>query len=582
MAGLLDIFTIAFQSDGLKEFETELKRNEAELARYEKQVAETEKKMKSLADEGKSGTVEYKKLETQLKQAQSNVKLFGDSVSRLKGTPQASVAELKGKFSQLAGTVAKIATVGIAIKKALDFAEQGQQLEWLAQKAGTTAEKLSTIGNAAKVFGGTTESAAGTMAHLRSQYQGLLMGEGGGGLEQALFKYGVALSADPEKMLENVAKRMEAMKSDAAKWDLAETLGIDEGTTRLLMQGLDKYRSSLERASKYKLYTKDDINRMREYQQISSDIRMGIDSIFGSIYRAMLPALMEVAKVIRGITDWLATHSGAAKILATLAAVAVGIMSVTSGIRLLNGAFKLLSMNPAFLMWTGIVVAITAFIAVIQDLYTWINGGEAVFGKFYQSVADTFGAIWEFIKDFWDGFTDVPAASFEWLFEKIDEIKEAFSQLRKYLNEVWNNLGDGIKAAFQGIVEWIKQKIAALVDFLPDKAKEWLGLDNFTVNAEKTAENGNYISPWDVAAKGQTMLAYANQSPLNSTPAGAITSYYSTQSQNQTTIDNTRTLTNNKSNSLVIQNMTVETQAANAEEFYNGLQTMTAFDNGLQ
>lgn len=142
--------------------------------------------------------------------------------------------------------------------------------------------------------------------------------------------------------------------------------------------------------------------------------------------------------------------------------------------------------------------------------------------------------------------------------------------------------GDGIKAAFQGIVEWIKQKIAALVDWLPDKIKEWLGLDNFTVSAEKTAENGNYISPWNAAAKGQTMLAYANQLPLNSTPAGAITSYYSTQSQNQTTIDNTRTLTNNKSNSLVIQNMTVETQAANAEEFYNGLQTMTAFDNGLQ
>lgn len=581
MAGLLDIFTIAFQSDGLKEFETELKRNEAELAKYEKQVAETEKKMKSLADEGKTGTAAYKKLETKLKEAQGNVKLFGDSVSKLKGTPQASVLELKGKFSQLAGTVAKIATVGIAIKKALDFAEQGQQLDWLAQKAGTTAEKLSTIGNAAKAFGGTTEGTAGTMANLRSQYQGLLMGEGGGGLEQASFKYGVALSSDPEKMLENVAKRMETMKSDAAKWDLAETLGIDEGTTRLLMQGLDKYRASLERASKYKLYTKDDINRMREYHQISSDIRMGIDNIFGSIYRAMLPALMEVAKVIRGITDWLATHSGATKILATLAAVAVGIMSVTTGVKLLNGAFKLLAANPAFLMWAGIAVAITAVIAVIQDLYTWINGGEAVFGKFYQFVADTFGTIWEFIKDFRDGFTDVPAA-FEWLFEKIDEIKEAFSQLREYLNEVWNNLGDGIKAAFQGIVEWIKQKIAALVDFLPDKAKEWLGLDNFTVNAEKTAENGNYISPWDVAAKGQTMLAYANQSPLNSTPAGAITSYYSTQSQNQTTIDNTRTLTNNKSNSLVIQNMTVETQAANAEEFYNGLQTMTAFDNGLQ
>jgi len=31
---------------------------------------------------------------------------------------------------------------------------------------------------------------------------------------------------------------METMKTDAQKWDLANSLGIDEGTTRLLIQGV--------------------------------------------------------------------------------------------------------------------------------------------------------------------------------------------------------------------------------------------------------------------------------------------------------------------------------------------------------
>ena len=303
MAGFLDVFSIAFQSEGLKDFEAELKQNEAELKKYEKQVADCEKAMKKMAEEGKTDTKAYKDMETKLAEAKNQVQVFGKSVTALKGTPQAALLEFKSKFASLATTVATIAAVGIAIKKALNFAEQGQQLDWLAQKAGTTVEKLSAIGQAAQTQGGTTEGTAATMANLRSQYQSMMMGEGGGGLEQASFKYGVTLSSDPEKMLENVAKRMESLKSDAAKWDLAETLGIDEGTARLLMKGLDGYKQSIKEASKYKLYTKDDINRMREYNQVSSDIRMGIDSIFGSIYRAMLPALLELAKDIRDITD---------------------------------------------------------------------------------------------------------------------------------------------------------------------------------------------------------------------------------------------------------------------------------------
>lgn len=564
----LDLFSIAFQSEGLKDFETELKRNEAELDKYEKILSETESAMKKMADEGKAGSAEYKKLETRLSEAKNQVQIFSKSVSNLKGSPQSSVVELKNKFSGLVSTVAKIAAVGIAVKKAINFAEQGQQLDWLAQKAGTTAENLSAIGRAAEAQGGSTSGTASTMANLRSQYQSMMMGEGGGGLEQAAFKYGVTLSSDPEKMLENVAKRMESLKSDAAKWDLAETLGIDEGTARLLMKGLDGYKQSVKDASKYKLYTQDDINRMREYNQVSSDIRMGVESIFGSIYRALLPVILQVSKAIRGITDWLATHSGATKIIGTIAAVAAAIYTVITAVKFLNAAFLLLGANPIVLIIAGIVLAVAALIAIIQDLYSWFTGGESVIGDFCNFIVDGFKEAWEWVKEIWGDVT-------EWFSEKIDSLKEIFSAIADFIADIWNGIGDGIKSFFSSVINWIKEKIYAVLDFLPDKVKEWLGLDTVSVDATThPAVPSNQISA------GQRMLAYNNQLPLNSVPSGSLANYYSTQSQNQTSIDNARSFS--KSNSLVVQNMTVETQAQNAQDFYNGLSTMTAFDNGMQ
>lgn len=74
---------------------------------------------------------------------------------------------------------------------------------------------------------------------------------------------------------------MQTLKSEAQKLDLANSLGLDEATTRLLIQGVDRYREELKRTNKYKLYTKDDIERMRDYRQIQQDIRMGMESING-------------------------------------------------------------------------------------------------------------------------------------------------------------------------------------------------------------------------------------------------------------------------------------------------------------
>lgn len=228
MANLLDLFAIGFSSEGLKEFETNLKNTERELDKAEKEVTRLEKKLADLEKAENKDEKAIRAVKVALQEANDKVKMFGDELKTMQGKSEYQLVKLKQNFGNLTKTLRMLAAVGVAVKKSLDFYEQAEQLDFLAQKSGIAAEKLQALGNASKRYGGTTEGAAGTVENLRSQYQSLRMGQGGGGLEQAAFKYGVAISSDPEKMLENVARRMETLKSDAAKWDLAKTLGIDE------------------------------------------------------------------------------------------------------------------------------------------------------------------------------------------------------------------------------------------------------------------------------------------------------------------------------------------------------------------
>lgn len=556
MAGALDVFSIAFESDTLKEFEANLKRNEKELDNYEKKVKEAEEALEKLRKEGKTDTVEFKKLQKSLEESSNKVEMFKTSVDTMKKSAEYSLLQVKNNFLKLTNTVARLAIVGATIKKSLDFYEQGEQLQFLAQKAGVASEKLQTLGNAARRYGGTTEGTAGTLENLRSQYQSLRMGEGGGGLEQAAFKYGVGISSDPEKMLENVARRMETLKSDAAKWDLANTLGIDEGTARLLMQGTKAYTEELKRAQKYKLYTKEDLERMRQYRQISLDIRMGIDSIFASIARMLLPAITAVSKVIRAVTDWIAEHEGATKIIGTLLAVTAAVLAARQAVHLFGialdfmndkgfKAVKAFLQNP-FTLW---IIAITALIVIINDLIVFMQGGESIIG----SILEKFG---------------------------VDTDK-----LRNNIKQFFQNIKEWIK----GAIDWLKglggkftefaNSIKELWDKIPEPLKKLIGMSNSITGA------------YTVVTTAKEVMEKVDANKANSVPAGAQSNYYNSASQNETNnkntenIVNSNTNNNNRSNSnsktTNIGTVNVTVQSNNPLEVLDNLGVAADLDNGI-
>ena len=253
MASILDIFSVGFDSKGLKDFDENLKDTRKELDKAEKDVAGLEEELDNLKKIGAEESDTFKKLSKELDEARERVKKFSNEIKVMEGKSEFQLNKMRGSMAKIVRTLGSMAVIGATVKRALDMYEQAEQIGNLAQKADVAVESLQRLGNAASRFGGNTEASASTIESLKSKET----------KEKAL-TYGVNISGEPEQALENIARKMETMRNDAQKFEFAQSLGIDEATTRLLIQGVERYREELKRTAKYRMYTKEDIeNNLR-------------------------------------------------------------------------------------------------------------------------------------------------------------------------------------------------------------------------------------------------------------------------------------------------------------------------------
>ncbi len=525
MAGLLDAFTIAFNSEGLQKFEQELKNNECELDKYQKQVVKLKKELDELEADEEKDTAAIEKTKAALTTANAEVKRFGDAVETLKGRSEYQLLSLKKNFCNLMKTVGMLARVGVAVRQSLQFYEQAEQLDFLVQKTGLAVENLQELGNAASKYGGTIEGTATSIENIRTN-------------KEEYKKAGITIGEDPTKTLENVARKMQTLKSDAEKWDLANSLGIDEGTTRLLIQGVERYREELKRTSKYKLYTKEDIERMRDFRQVQQDIRMGLQSIFGAISRLLLPALTVLSKIIRSVTDWLAEHEGAVKIVATMIGLAAAIGMVITVGQALVALFDLIMLNPIVGFIMLIAASIALLIAIIQDFIVFLQGGDSIIGDILKRMGFNVEEVRQNCLNFFNSLK-------EWVTGAIDRIRSLggkFVELANKIKALWNAIPEPIKKGF-------------LIGGIPGA----IGV-----------------------ATGQKILESANNNKMNSVPAGASAIYNQTQAINENNNKNVKNTNNSNKKVVQINTVNIQTQASDPKGVAREVSNVAEYDNGLR
>jgi hypothetical protein len=523
MANLLDLFAIGFKSDGIQDFEKELKKTESELDTAEKKVKTLEKQLQELEKSGQKDSDEFKRLTAQLKIAEDEVEKFGNEIKVMQGKSDYQLLKLEQNFKSIVKQLGLLASVGIAVRQSMQFYEQAEQLDFLAQKTNIAVDSLQRLGNAAKRYGGTTEGTASTVEQFTSKE-----------FKEKALKVGISVSKDnPEQTLENIAAKMEKLKTDAEKWQLAKDLGIDEGTTRLLIEGVQRYREELKRADKYKLYTKDDIERMRDYRQIQNDIKNGIQNIQIIIARLLLPAITTVSKIIRNVTDFLSKHEGIVKIAGVLIGVAAAIGIVKFAVIGLNNALKFVLANPVVLTILGWSAVIAGLIAIIQDLYTFIKGGDSLIGR-----------LWE-----------------RWGYD-LENIRQGFEIWGERIKRWWNNF----LSIFNKDIEW--QDAVKDIDVLKPVPPEYREM------AEKMAAKNIKDAEKDYRnsiKKGQDTLNVYNNNNLNAIPTGSVQAATQTQA-----------ITQNSTKNVNVNIGTIQTQATDGKQLATDFSdTIKNIDNGI-
>lgn len=385
-----------------------------------------------------------------------------------------SEGKLKIKNTELAKSVASLISSYVGFKKILSevlgFAKGGEDLTLLAKSAGTNAEQLERYGIALKNYGGGLSSAASTLSSLNQQMQDLRFGKGGA-IQEAAIRYGISIEgknglATGEEMLYNIAKRMESLGSQE-QLDLGRKIGLDPATIALLQSGVAGLTQELERASKFTLYTPEDIENSRKFQIALREFRMSLEKVWATVSRALLPALTKITKGVAKFFRFLSEHKGFVLSLLAGIAVLLGIIAIKAAI-----AWAAI-LAPILPIIAGIAAISAAIGLLIDDFITFKEGGDSCIGWVAEKFADFF----------------------LWLFEMGDKLAEFFKNLWGGISDVFTGIWDSMVAKITAVFNWIVEKWNKLKSWIPFLDDEEIGTVTAAEMALKNTETPLSTNP---------------------------------------------------------------------------------------
>lgn len=384
----------------------------------------------------------------------------------------------------------KTALVGLIAYKGLDYikgsiesvVEEGGKLSDMAQTIGVSAETLQEVGYAAKLSGGSLDSAASLLKKFSKNVQAA--GDGNKTARKSLKEVGVDFrdilsGAEPlDGALESIADRFREMPNGPKKVALAMKLFGRSGADLIPLlneggDGIKKMRQEyVDLGGELDNKTTGDLEAFGDAQDKLSTAAGGLRK---QIVVALLPTLSKlvsrliewikenrkliaarIAVVLKAIiwaveklaqgfgiliqlAEFLAPHWQLLLVLAGSLAIAMGFLSAESIIAAIaSAAAWIAAAIPLIAM--GAVIAVVAL--AIEDLWTWINGGDSV------------------LKDLWESFS-------AWIGDGISNIVKTTV--------------DFITGAFQGFFDWIERKL----EWVSNKAHE---LWDWVTNADGTQE----------------------------------------------------------------------------------------------
>lgn len=394
-------------------------------------------------------TADTKDYEAGAKKVEKSTDEIAESMKNAEKQAQATTAKFKDFLKGAIGFLGTVAVAGKGVGIAISQADKINALKDTADTIATTTSNLNAFNILMAESGAEAESSTDALRNLfKSTGEAISDAES----EQAkLFKQlGISLNnadgsiKDTTALIGDLTDSLSDVDSREA-YAMLEKLGISDPK---VISGLLKHGKSLKEhlkiyAELHKITEKQE-EVAEQYKLANDRLNLSLEQSKLSIMEYIAPAITWLLDKFKIVVDWMNEHQ--AFVIGFFGAIAAIISTLYLPAMVKAGIATMVAMSPILAMAVGIGILATAIALVVDDIKTFIEGGDSLTGR-----------IIEWFKQFgnfsWDSFL----ASWS---ESMDKMAHPFIVLGNIISETFTNMKTSVSENFNAI----KEIISAIID----------------------------------------------------------------------------------------------------------------------
>lgn len=414
--------------------------------------------------------------------AKSSKGLEKQAVQSAKSTKQAkSLTQAVGSLAKGFAAFTALVMGSNALDKMIrEGAQANVELDNLSRNIGISRSKLQAWGGMAEMAGGSAEGMKGSLAGLSMGITRLTT-MGDTSMVPFFNAFGVALlnadgkARDLDSIMLDLADRFSKMDRVQA-YNLAKSMGLDDGTINTLMLGRAEMEKMLEMQRNLYRSGEKEIQVSRELTQARGYLNAQWDSLKAMLADALAPVLLKIVKMVSGFVDYLMKHENSMKHVFEGLAFVLGAVLIPVFIAATASLLAFIAPFAPFILTVCALGA--AFLLLYDDYKTWAEGGESLLDwklfdnyiKTSKISTDSLGSAFVYLLTGYTSWADAANGLLDWLKLKgfIDEnglsvnsLKEGFHNLyleiKNYLMPYFEALSDTFTAMMNGDWEGVKK-----------------------------------------------------------------------------------------------------------------------------
>ena len=334
-----------------------------------------------------------------------------------------NLTEAMGKVAKGAAALFALVTGSNALDKLIrEAAEANVQLDNLSRNIGMSRNQLQAWGGMAEMAGGSAEGMKGSLAGLSMGITRLTT-MGDTSMVQFFNAFGVALlnadgkARDLDSIMLDLSDRFSKMQA----YNLAKSMGLDDGTINTLMLGRAEMEKMLEMQRNLYRSGEKEIAVSRELTRSRAYLNQQWDALKNMIADALAPHLLRLVKLVSSFADYLMRNENTMKHVFEGVAFVLGVVLIPV---LWSAVTALYAFIAPFALAAAAVAALgAAFVLLYDDYKTWAEGGKSLFdwGAFTGYIrtskvsVDSLNSAFAYVVTRYKSWAEAGNSAFDWL-----------------------------------------------------------------------------------------------------------------------------------------------------------------------